>query len=229
MKNIHLIPTNKPSRLIHNDSNQLCYQSNKSFKNDRKNRKKFNIYITNDEEVKEGDWVLSGNKIYQIKESAKDFLNHVQSISRKIILTTDQDLIKDGVQAIDDKFIEWFVKNPTCEEVEVRYEVLKPFQSIDKGYILRLPDTDVLEKPKQETLEEFALRSSKYKNHTNINNEKYEAIILGAKWMQERMYSEEDMRKAFIAGGNSQIEEDDDYGTEYDAYMEKWFNQFKKK
>ena len=44
----------------------------------------------------------------------------------------------------------------------------------------------------------------------------------------EKSYSEEDMRKAFIAGGNSQIEEDDDYGTEYDAYMEKWFEQFKK-
>jgi hypothetical protein len=37
------------------------------------------------------------------------------------------------------------------------------------------------------------------------------------------------MREAFIAGGNSQIEEDDDYGTEYDAYMEEWFEQFKKK
>jgi hypothetical protein len=49
------------------------------------------------------------------------------------------------------------------------------------------------------------------------------------KWQQERSYSEEDMRKAFIAGGNSQIEEDDDYGTEYDAYMEEWFEQFKKK
>jgi hypothetical protein len=36
----------------------------------------------------------------------------------KIILTTDQDLIKDGVQAIDDEFLEWFVKNPSCEEVE---------------------------------------------------------------------------------------------------------------
>jgi hypothetical protein len=48
-------------------------------------------------------------------------------------------------------------------------------------------------------------------------------------WQQERMYSEEDMRKAFIAGGNSQIEEDDYYGTEYDAYMEEWFEQFKKK
>jgi hypothetical protein len=55
-----------------------------------------------------------------------------------------------------------------------------------------------------------------------------DAFVEGAKWQQERMYSEEDMRKAFIAGGNSQIEEDDDYGTEYDAYMEEWFLQFKK-
>jgi hypothetical protein len=37
----------------------------------------------------------------------------------KIILTTDPNLIKEGVQAIDDEFLEWFVKNPSCEEVEV--------------------------------------------------------------------------------------------------------------
>jgi hypothetical protein len=43
------------------------------------------------------------------------------------------------------------------------------------------------------------------------------------------MYSEEDMRKAFIAGGNSQIEEDDAYGSAYTKYMEDWFEQFKKK
>ncbi len=40
--------------------------------------------------------------------------------------------------------------------------------------------------------------------------------------------NKEDMRKAFIAGGNSQIEEDDDYGTEYDAYMEEWLNNLKR-
>jgi hypothetical protein len=39
---------------------------------------------------------------------------------KKIILTTDQDLIKDGVQAIDNEFLEWFVKNPSCEKVEVK-------------------------------------------------------------------------------------------------------------
>jgi len=46
--------------------------------------------------------------------------------------------------------------------------------------------------------------------------------------MQERMYSEEDMRKAFIAGGNSQIE-DDDYGAEYDAYWKTGLNNLKNK
>jgi hypothetical protein len=56
-----------------------------------------------------------------------------------------------------------------------------------------------------------------------------DAFKQGAKWQQERSYSEEDMRKAFIAGGNSFIEEDDAYGSEYHKYMEKWFEQFKKK
>jgi hypothetical protein len=38
---------------------------------------------------------------------------------KKIILTDNQDLIKDGVQSIDDTFLEWFVRNPSCESVEV--------------------------------------------------------------------------------------------------------------
>ena len=38
---------------------------------------------------------------------------------KKIILTTDQDLIKNGVQAIDDEFLEWFVKNPSCEFINI--------------------------------------------------------------------------------------------------------------
>ena len=78
---------------------------------------------------------------------------------------------------------------------------------------------------KQETVEEAAERLwlDSMSQLTSKNS-----FIQGAEWMQERMYSEEDLRTAFIAGGNSQIEEDDDYGTEYDAYMEDWFNQFKK-
>lgn len=62
------------------------------------------------------------------------------------------------------------------------------------------------------------------KNTHIMNN-----FIAGAKWQAKRMYSEEDMAEAFIAGGNSQIEEDDCYGTEYNTYMEDWFKKFKKK
>ena len=50
---------------------------------------------------------------------------------KKIILTTDVDLIKDGVQEIPDEFLEWFVKNPSCERVEVE-NVYKKFLEGDK-------------------------------------------------------------------------------------------------
>jgi len=62
----------------------------------------------------------------------------------------------------------------------------------------------------QETLEEVAERL--WLDSTSQLTCK-NSFIQGAKWQQERMYSEEDMRKAFIAGGNSQIEEDDDNCT----------------
>jgi hypothetical protein len=87
---------------------------------------------------------------------------------------------------------------------------------------------------KQETLREVAEKY--YSNNifcdgiTEFEHDvAIRCYIAGAKHTAERMYSEEDLREAFIAGGNSQIEEDDDYGTEYDAYMEEWFEQFKKK
>jgi hypothetical protein len=133
MKNIYLIPTDKPSRLIYNDANQLCYHSNKSYKNDRKwmHRKKFNICITNDEKIKELDWFLN------IKSGAIGQHNGVEILlfkdDKKIILTTDPDLIKDGVQAIDDDFLEWFVKNPSCESVEV--ERLDTFKKTNEVYV----------------------------------------------------------------------------------------------
>jgi hypothetical protein len=83
-----------------------------------------NIYITSDEEIKEGveQWYLD-------KVTNKPYNSSGAQYSSKqdvIILTTDQDLIKDGVQAIDDEFLEWFVKNPSCEKVEVVYGLFNP-------------------------------------------------------------------------------------------------------
>ena len=73
--------------------------------------------------------------------------------AHKVILTTNNLLIKDGVQAIDDEFLEWFVNNPSCEEVEVVFnnrgisgseKILKSFGE----YKIIIPKNE----PKQETL-----------------------------------------------------------------------------
>jgi hypothetical protein len=137
MKNIHVIPTDKPSRLYSYKSIDLYLHSEIVDANSANlNCKNQNIYITSDEEIKEGDWVYENNlnqetKVYQIIKrddklmffrfrSVPIWLDKNQHGCKKIILTDNQDLIKDGVQAIDDDFLEWFVKNPSCDEVEVQ-------------------------------------------------------------------------------------------------------------
>ena len=108
MKNLSLLPTEKPSRLF-KFANQLHLDTiPKDY------YKKYNIYITSDEEIKEDDWGLS--KLNEIIVFGRSYN---EKFYKKIILTTDQDLIANGVQAIDDKFLEWFVKNPTVEYVTV--------------------------------------------------------------------------------------------------------------
>lgn len=74
------------------------------------------IYITNDEEINSGDWFfdINSNTIHKAELATGVF-----NTRKKIILTTDQDLIKEGVQPIDDESLEWLVKNPSCEEVEI--------------------------------------------------------------------------------------------------------------
>jgi hypothetical protein len=81
----------------------------------------------------------------------------------------------------------------------------------------------------KETLEEFIQTQLSLGKYQDQKSDIRHSIESGAKWQAERMYSEEDMRKAFIAGGNSQIEEDDAYGSAYGKYMEEWFGKFKKK
>ena len=106
MKNLHLLPTDKPTRL-HNTFNTLRFEKGYDL-----SPSNLNIYITSNEEIKEGDCFLSKEEIVH-NNWGWNFGD------KKIILTTDQDLIKDGVQAINDKFLEWFVNNPSCEEVKV--------------------------------------------------------------------------------------------------------------
>ena len=120
MKNIHVLQTDKPSRLAC-DFDKLILNSRLLSPILYKTQ---NIYITSNEEIKEGFVLLPNNEIVKLPKASTIPLNNFlrgYSLSdcKKIILTTDQDLIKDGVQAIDDDFLEWFVKNPSCEEVKI--------------------------------------------------------------------------------------------------------------
>ena len=166
MKNIYLLPTDKPSRLFLNKVNKKLLLDdilNPSLKKVLPSGSCQNIYITNDEEIKDG---------WSYDRMMKSIGKRDNVYSSKIILTTDQDLIKDGVQSIDDEFLEWFVKNPSFEEVEVEwiktpdgifyhkdnvpygcYKIIIPQE--EPNYNMKqeiLDEMKRIEKPKQETL-----------------------------------------------------------------------------
>ena len=123
------------------------------------------IYITSDEEIKEGCWFYYkhfGEDIISKVSENTDLvnLNNRDRFFQKIILTTDQDLIKDGVQAIDDEFLEWFVKNPSCEFVDVHimnkgYNNKKDFP-YQECYRIIIPKEEF----KQETLMDLYLKNN---------------------------------------------------------------------
>jgi hypothetical protein len=122
MKNIHIIPTDNPSRLYLHSNNELELRSNIIRASEDYLGSNQYIYITSDEEIKAGDYRLNIQRDY-FKKSDKEglgYYNKRNDVFKKIILTTDQDLIKDGVQAIDDEFLEWFMKNSSCEWVEAK-------------------------------------------------------------------------------------------------------------
>jgi len=146
MKNVHVLPTDKPSRLYIGDNQNFVFgftQTSIQSRNDCFTNQ--HIYITSDEEIKAKDYYTHKNYVYQSADGEQqkgDYKN-----CKKIILTTDKDLIIDGVQAIDDKFLEWFVKNPSCEEIQVKpllsnngralfgYKIIIPKEEAKRNYI----------------------------------------------------------------------------------------------
>ena len=123
MKNIHVLPADKPSRLIIYSIllNEFRFLNEPT--EDWKHKR--HIYITSDEKLPYDDSIFDTGAFYHKDASGtahiitKNTFKPNPNFCKRIILTTDQDLINDGVQAIDDEFLEWFVKNPSCEEVEV--------------------------------------------------------------------------------------------------------------
>lgn len=147
MKNVYVLSTDKPSRLIIYSTLLNEFRLLDKPIDDWEHKQ--HIYITSsDEETKYGDWcyaILSKQTFQNINPNLKS------EDKKKIILTTDQDLISDGVQAIDDEFLGWFVKNPSCEEVKVDLLPYDGTKSISKywggEYKIIIPQ----EEPKVET------------------------------------------------------------------------------
>jgi hypothetical protein len=195
MKNIHVLPTDKPSRLYYSGNNHELILSKQPVSFRIFERSTQHIYITSDEEISISDYITDGYRVWKWKDDSS-LLG-----SKKIILTTDQDLIKDGVWGIEDGFLEWFVKNPTCEYVELKgYAIILPGESCDCDKMCSeceakqetLTYTEAAKKEerifnstmmsKQETLEEAVNAFKKTNVYTNEIKQK-----------QERSYSEEEM------------------------------------
>ena len=178
MKNIHVLPTNKLSDLLLCIKSYMEHEDTPAENSDNKGNfrlgfgkyankvfyKPHHIYITSDEEIKERDWFIregSIHKCFRVHKTDIEFLTSIDSVycglntfwskeyCKKIILTTDQDLIKDGVQSIDDEFLEWFVKNPSCENIKIE-STYKDFNPITHTHKIIIPK----EEPKQ-TVEEY--------------------------------------------------------------------------
>jgi hypothetical protein len=253
MKNIHVLPTDKPSRLHYSKvksdesiSYKLVLNQELSKCNDGLLSGQRNIYITSDEDIKEVDWYYlpRTNSVYKCNEDTTELNLERRLGVAKIILTTDPDLI--GVQAIDDEFLEWFVKNPSCEYVKVEsyingnvqriYEIIIPQeepklihqQIIDLvGGIERCKEL-LGTKPKQETLEEAAENFKNYRGtgYDNIPKLIRECFINGAEWQAERMY--QSMKECWYAACAYSIGSHKEFKQTHPNFKE-WFEQFKKK
>ena len=106
------------------------------------------LFITSDEEIKKGDWVLNPiyKTVYKWIKNSDIYFDRIDA--KKIILTTDDQLIKDGVQAIDEEFLKWVVKNPSCDFI--RTLKVPYFDESSHSYLLVIP--------KEESKQELSLK-----------------------------------------------------------------------
>ena len=259
MKNIHLLPTDNYSPLVHSTNKYGGYFKSEHYSPMKEMGDSYqHIYITSDEEIKAGDWYYlpRTNLVYECTEDPTE-LNLERSLGvRKIILTTDPDLIKDGVQPIDDKFLEWFVKNPSCEEVEIELDYDNGLRIIDGknlGYYSYIipkeePEQETVGRQfyktadmvisvirNKETLEEAAKGYSERHQDVSGNLGKYLVSAVfqdGAKWQSERIENESEQ----LINELESLVKDNNLGESYRAgimtsiwRIKKWFEQFKKK
>lgn len=163
MKNIYLIPTEKISKLfklrgkLHFEKypTKTVYSGNQ------------HLYITSDEEIKGWCLNIGNNEVIFVEKVIEQTIYHKKDRGcirledcKKIILTTDTNLIKDGIQSIDNVFLRWFIKNPSCEKVEVKNYSFSEYPLIYKIIIPKEESKQDLEKEMFELEQELDIPSN---------------------------------------------------------------------
>jgi len=121
MKNIFLLSTTELTR-IHRDDKFFVspnYQLSKSINSIVLG---YNIYITTNGKFVRDEWVTDGIELIKASPKLVDAQGLVRRDWKKIILTTDRTLIKEGVSDLfftNKEFVEWFVEHPNTEWVKV--------------------------------------------------------------------------------------------------------------
>ena len=218
MKNIHILPTDQPSRLGYHRDCKL-YLHRQSLTENLPNFIPQNIYITSEEDIKDGDWYFDiFNERAIIANKYSDHKHYVSSC-KKIKLTNSIKLISDGVQEVDDEFLEWYVKNPNVEFIEIKLGCLEKKQCmcdsnelcLKTGYGIIIPQ-EVIEPSSivKETLEEAAenygwrIKRNTFSDTVKANelaDSAKQDFIEGANWQAEKMFKLMDLYIIDVMGG----------------------------
>lgn len=128
MNRIHLLKKESYSRLQLNKKNKLFIIENVFSYSDTENK---SLYITAKEKINEGDYGIGfakglfghGRGFYLFKNdgSMRGKVNSICKGGEKVIFTIDLDLIKYGVQVIDEEFLLWYISKYNDSGVGIDY------------------------------------------------------------------------------------------------------------
>jgi hypothetical protein len=187
------------------------------------------VYITTHENIREGDWFIRGDEIhrcFRVHKTDIEFLTSIDSVycgsntfwnkeyCKKIILTTNKDLIANGIQKIDEESLEYLKQNSENVKIDLVavnefgseitvngygfnkfiYKVIGPKVSLNSDHIFeedakRAPYFELVDK-KAESNNAIDLDAYAERTARAFDNDNYKAlmqlVIEGAEYMQKQ-------------------------------------------
>lgn len=217
MKNIYLLPTEKESRLIIYSTllNEIRLLDDPIY--DWKHKR--HIYITSSDPIKKGDWFIAldgTNDIYKANDKWLEIIEENPNPAEKIVLTTDLDLIKDGVRKIDDNFLKWFINNSDINYIDIKKEKIDlsdlGYYDIHYKYHIDYPLTE----DQENSLESHRDFVNKTKSE-ELNNIMSEFDNLE---VEDKTYTFDDIINAFYNGWNYRGESEYTYPKAKKEFIE---------